>query len=528
MKKIQDKKPIKTYQEETNHKKTIFTKKYELEVINYNISDKVTQKIFNTTLQLINKINPTEKIVEVENFIEELSNIRSLDILKNRTRFLNSQLKDRLNPKDNIKINEVVEDTSMPKIRLQQILFDNRFQPSKVFIKLFTNLSYLFYTNDKNVIRRINNLSDELVIDYVKKNNKFFSNNNSFIHTAYPYGGGKKKFYNSINENIRNVSDNIKTVIDPFMGGFGSFYSMYLPIRENNLTTHLNDFNPAIYNIATNLQGKTTHKKMIENIARITQYMFVKLDTPYFTFKEYNPIHKKLLSILNRLERTEKRKNLQSSILLFLMNNGFGGNYKMKVSGSYVSTCNDNNKIDRYFNFVGKIEFNHWLFTSVKVKFHNEDYSVLIKKFSTKKDTFTTFDPPYFKTNNMEIEEFNLKMEEHKNSLIEAKTDNQRKTITKRMERLQEGSSYNYGLCGDGFNHEQLLKDISKVKGHFNYFNYVHPIIKKYAQKEGYNIDYLDRKSTNGKTEKGVKIEVVKEVFMTDNITIKPLINDVA
>jgi len=126
----------------------------------------------------------------------------------------------------------------------------------------------------------------------------------------------------------------------------------------------------------------------------------------------------------------------------------------------------------------------------------------------------------------MSIEEFDAEMSRLKKLENQAKKKRKDKSKPTREEikyqkeqhKLLEGCVYNYGLFGDNFNHEQLLKDLILVGGELSYFNYPHPVIEKYSNQFNLNIELLGRKSTNGKVEAGEKIEKKFEVFMTGKI----------
>ena len=151
--------------------------------------------------------------------------------------------------------------------------------------------------------------------------------------------------------------------------------------------------------------------------------MFKQYQTYQPTSEQYKEYHSALLQKLNEIEKNRTAKNTieGSSILLFLLNNGFGGNYEMKDSGSYISASTDTKKVKRFFNFVGKIGLYHYLYNTAKVTFHNKDYKTILKKYSGHSDTYTTMDPPYFQTNMMSIEEFDKKME-HLNQTLATQT----------------------------------------------------------------------------------------------------------
>lgn len=301
------------------------------------------------------------------------------------------------------------------------------------------------------------------------------------------------------------------------MGGLGTFYSLFTHIPKDT-SVILNDLNPSIYTLSKNVQNKNGHKKMMVCISNIIQDMFKQYQTYQPTSEQYKEYHSALLQKLNEIEKNRTAKNTieGSSILLFLLNNGFGGNYEMKDSGSYISASTDTKKVKRFFNFVGKIGLYHYLYNTAKVTFHNKDYKTILKKYSGHSDTYTTMDPPYFQTNMMSIEEFDKKME-HLNQTLATQTigTQEYKTTHKEILSLTCGCSFNYGNFGDDFPHEQLLRDLKLIKGELTYFNYRHPLIEKYSKKYGLTIQYLERRTTNSKNTSGTPIQMKEETFMT-------------
>ena len=517
--------PIKIYKGAVNFVKNNYLKSLEENLNSSFTDDTIVNKSINSTLATLSKLNPTKPISEIDNLVAELPNITNTDELKKTIALIHSKLKNLLKPKEDVVRKEVKTTKTIDKERLMLILFTLKFLNQKKFFKIFYALSILSYTKDKNVIARVHNLTDEELVDYALKNHKYISFDNPHLTHLYPYGGGKQKFMKFLNEHLKTTL-NIDTFVDPFMGGMGSFYSGFRQIHQRGLNVVLNDLNPMIFNLNKNVQSKTKHKKMMQYISNITRLMFRKYDTYELNHEQYKEFHLRLLRLLNHIERKNTKSVLGSSILLFCLNNGFGGNYKPTKKGSYISPSTDEDKYVRFFNFVGKIEHYHFLYNSVNVKFENKDYKSIIKKYSTKSNTYTTFDPPYLNRLNMSVEEFEAEMSRLKKLEKQAKKKRKDESKPTREEikyqklqyKLLESCVFNYGLFGDSFDHEQLLKDLSLVKGELSYFNYPHPIIEKYATQYNLHIDLLGRKSTNGKVEAGEKIKEKFETFMTGKV----------
>lgn len=530
---MRDMKPNKIYESES-FQKTDYTKSLEDVITSVSTTNFSYEKLVNTTLQTLFKLNPLNKIEEVDNLVKTISKITHLNELKTTLRLINLKLKKFISPSGcdipHTQNSFDISTKSVDRETLSEVLFCHKDLSEKKFFKIFYSLSLLTHTKDSQTIKRVNtllkneNTPNPLVIDYVTKNHKFFSFNNPYITNLYPYGGGKQKFYEPINNHFKEVVDTktISHVIDPFMGGLGTFYSLFNLIKEKKPSVILNDLNPSIYQLNKDVQSKKGHKLMMFHISKIIQNMFIKYNTCHVTVEEYKEFHKSLLQRLNEIEtnRTPKNSIEGSSILLFIINNGFGGNYEMKDNKSSISPSTDLKKVNRFFNFVGKIELYHYLYNTVNVKFHNQDYKTILKNHSGNNDTFTTMDPPYFKTNTMSIQDFDSQIKQL-NELLETTP----KTNTKEYESLKRqkyelirGCTYNYGDFGNDFPHEELLKDLKLIKGELSYFNYKHPMIEKYSKEYGLTIQYLERKSTNGKNIKGVQRVVKEETFMTGRI----------
>ena len=84
------------------------------------------------------------------------------------------------------------------------------------------------------------------------------------------------------------------------MGGLGSFYSLYNVIKENKIEVVLNDLNHEIYNLNKNVQGKTSHKKMMQYMSNMIRSIFIKFDTYNPTYEQYSSYHMRLLKLLNK------------------------------------------------------------------------------------------------------------------------------------------------------------------------------------------------------------------------------------
>lgn len=524
MKKNQGKKPIKILAE-TKHKKTKLTVEIETKLNEFsNIDNDIIQKSLNTSYKLLNQINSDTEIDFLIPLLENMKEASSNEELKGYIIALNAKFSKIIKPENAIVRKEIKEEKKIDTIRLKEILFEHRFSNKNIFFNLFYMFSLLTYTNDKNVIYRVSNLSNKALIDYVKKNYKFFSFDKMSLDTLYPLCGGKKKFYKQINEHINNLV-NEKTInkfIDPFMGALGTFYSSYSVIKENDMSVVLNDLNPAIYCLNKQVKSKRASKKILKYISLFIQKSFQETNMFEPTYKDATIFVKRLEKILNYRAKKEgnKRSVLSSAILLFLLNNHFGGNYETKEdSSSSFSLPKDMVKFDRFFNFVGKVELYNFLYTSVNVKFENKDYKEVIKKHSRKKDTHTTFDPPYFEECLLSVADYEKQLKQLNIDLQNATKKREKNKIATAIKKISSNSPANYGIFGDNFPQEELLKNLSLIKGDISYFNYQHPLISKYGAEYGLNIGKLGRKSTNSKIEKGSEVKETFEVFMTGAIT---------
>lgn len=510
----------------TKHSKTNLTKKIETELNQFsNIQDDIFQKCLSNTFKLLNQLNSNKKsdLDFIFSTIKDMKETSNLKELKGHLSLLNAKLENIIKPKNDIIRREINNDKKIDFTRMKNILFSFKDFNKKIFFNIFYMLSILSYTTDKNVVFRVNNLSDNALIDYLKKNYKFFSFNKMSLDTLYSLCGGKKKFYKHINDYMKNLTNNksITKFVDPFMGAIGSFYSSYSVIKKNNMKVVLNDLNPALYCLNKQIKSKRDSKKILKNIAFFIQKLFQETNMFEASYKDTLSFNKRLEKIFNYRAKKEgsNRSVLTSSILLFLMNNNFGGNYKTNQDGSTTfSLPKDLKKFDRYFNFVGKVELYSFLYTSVNVRFENNDYKEVIKKHSTKEDTHTTFDPPYFSECFLTISEFEKQRLNLENKFNEAISKRDKNKIASQMNKILGGCIANYGKYGDNFPHEQLLKDLSMIKGDISYFNYSHPLIGKYCLEYGLNVTALGRKSTNSRNTKGGTIKTKYEVFMTSSL----------
>ena len=175
------------------------------------------EKLVNTTLQTLFKLNPSNNIEEVDNLAKTIKKITHLNELKTTLRLINLKLKKFISKsKDDIPHIQDSHDVSTKSVdrdSLSEMLFCYKDLSEKKFFKIFYSLSLLTHTKDSQTIKRVNtllnneNTPNPLVIDYVIKNHKFFSFNNPYITNLYPYGGGKQKFYEPINNHFKEVVD---------------------------------------------------------------------------------------------------------------------------------------------------------------------------------------------------------------------------------------------------------------------------------------------------------------------------------
>ena len=194
------------------------------------------------------------------------------------------------------------------------------------------------------------------------------------IYTPLRYPGGKSKLYEYVRELV--ILNNCSTYIEPYAGGAG--VALRLLINRDVDRIMINDYDKSIYALWYSILNDS--EKLIELIEKTD----ISID------EWYNQ-----KSIQENKQLTENLLELGFSTL-FLNRVNRSGIIKAGVIGGKNQT--GHYKMDCRFNKSDIIErirliasFKH------KIKLHNLDAEVFIKKSTSRtKDSLTFFDPPYY------------------------------------------------------------------------------------------------------------------------------------
>ena len=189
------------------------------------------------------------------------------------------------------------------------------------------------------------------------------------------YPGGKTKLYSFVKELIK--VNQCKTYIEPYAGGAG--VALKLLFNNDVQKIMINDFDKAIYSFWYSVLNYTD--ELVKKIE----------DTP-ITMEEWY-IQKSIY----------ENKSNSNSILelgfatLFLNRTNRAGILKAGVIGGKLQE--GNYKLDCRFNKVGLIrKIKKIASFKSRIKLYNLDAEVFIRRnISKTKDSFTFFDPPYYK-----------------------------------------------------------------------------------------------------------------------------------
>ena len=98
--KMETKKPIQMYQADKaeSYHKSGYIKDLEKKIISINAIDSICQKLINTILQLLCKLNPDKKIDEIDYLVNSIANISDLKELKATLKLISIKLKNIFKP----------------------------------------------------------------------------------------------------------------------------------------------------------------------------------------------------------------------------------------------------------------------------------------------------------------------------------------------------------------------------------------------------------------------------------------------
>ncbi|QCT50209.1 DNA adenine methylase [Staphylococcus haemolyticus] len=194
-------------------------------------------------------------------------------------------------------------------------------------------------------------------------------------HTPLRYPGGKSKTYYYIKELI--YINNCKTYIEPYAGGAG--VAIALLLNGNIDKIMLNDYDKAIYAVWYSILNHTDEFiKLIKN-TNITIEEWKKQKYIYSQKEEIVDLLKLGFATLF-LNRTNRSGILKAGVIGGKKQNG---KYKLDCRFNKEDICNKIRRISKF---------------KKRIKIYNLDAEIFIKNSITKtKNSFTFFDPPYYK-----------------------------------------------------------------------------------------------------------------------------------
>lgn len=247
------------------------------------------------------------------------------------------------------------------------------------------------------------------------------------ISPIFKYIGGKTWLKENLREEVENAlkkNKNIKSYSEPFVGGLGSFLSIYDILVKNNIKNIvLNDVNSRLINFykIVNENPEKLIKKYIalefKYSKTIPKELNIKIKNKQITKNElrellrnaekfFNKIRARFnakLQTNNKLKKDELEKKYMTlelaSYLLFLQNHCFNGVYRENSKGEYNTPFNWGCKIFQEKEIETKILTVNGIFKNFNIIFLSETFENL----SYNKKTLYYLDPPYLnKTGNNE------------------------------------------------------------------------------------------------------------------------------
>ena len=189
------------------------------------------------------------------------------------------------------------------------------------------------------------------------------------------YPGGKSQIYDYVRELV--VANNATTYIEPYMGGMG--IALKLLLNNDVEKIMVNDFDKAIY-------------AFWYSVLNYTEQLIKKIETTPVTIEEW----KIQRDIQNNKDNCEDLLSLGFSTL-FLNRTNRSGIIKagviggLKQDGDYKLDCRFNReKIIKKITLIASLK--------KRIKLYNMDAEKFIRlNISRTKNSFTFFDPPYYK-----------------------------------------------------------------------------------------------------------------------------------
>lgn len=219
--------------------------------------------------------------------------------------------------------------------------------------------------------------------------------------------GGKKWLSKDLNEIYNDIlkNKNVKTYVEPFAGGLGSFLYTLESLKNYNIEKYvLNDVNETIINIYQEI--KEDYSNLFEDYWKI-EVAYAKT-VPVEVFSLHKTKDKEQIKILLLKSRdfyeSEKRifnnlkfKDMKSSLahFLFLSQHSFNGVYRENSSGGFNTPYNWEAGVLKREDRLNIFKEYHQIFNSINLVFNNKSAFELIDEFKGQKDVMFYLDPPY-------------------------------------------------------------------------------------------------------------------------------------
>lgn len=219
--------------------------------------------------------------------------------------------------------------------------------------------------------------------------------------------GGKKWLSKDLNEIYNDIlkNKNVKTYVEPFAGGLGSFLYTLESLKNYNIEKYvLNDVNETIINIYQEI--KEDYSNLFEDYWKIEE-AYAKT-VPVEVFSLHKTKDKEQIKILllksrdfyecqKRIFNDLKFKDMKSSLahFLFLSQHSFNGVYRENSSGGFNTPYNWEAGVLKREDRLNIFKEYNQIFNSINLVFHNKSAFELIDEFKKEKDVMFYLDPPY-------------------------------------------------------------------------------------------------------------------------------------
>jgi len=317
-----------------------------------------------------------------------------------------------------------------------------------------------------------------------------------FIKTLISYPGGKLKMEEELNETFYELTQetHYDTYIDGFFGMGGSLKALSESLLSHGVKTVIaNDISPCIITLHENVRNSKI--EMIDYFLEIIREQIViphkKL---YVSAEEFYEIRKGLIKRFMELQKNKEFGIETSTLFIMLSASNFSGTVSFKKDGSiyFSNELFRDNSIDEVFmKTIKKIETYNEMYNKFDMKFYNDDYFNLHKKYKDRVNTLWNIDTVYVK-------------EDYRDYDYE-------EMVNLKNEDIRECKA-NYGQYD--FNHRGVLDSLRDIN--FIYNNNTHPIMYFYIDK--FNLSYkLFQRKESISGSKNEKAKSVTEVILSKN-----------